>query len=279
MKQRCYCKHSKVYPICDGTHSQEGWSCKVSEKPDLKLVFSASPSSFNLARKAAHHFDGESLLNIRQRLQGETFVYLCDGSNYTHFEDCVNKVETSRKVFINLTDYLPFPRLEGWTLGNIHRDEMHPLMELEKILNDFDKSQHATDLGRIFVSHAVGDEEVLEPAIRKLRKSLDWEIFLCGDSIQNGPWFEQIEHHLRNCDSYLFVVSSKSVESVFCAFESGYATALKKPCAIVSLDGCMPPKYLQHLQVFDCSRLAMQKPWLNSQETLIDCIFQALDSI
>ena len=85
MRQRCYCKYSKIYPICDGTHSQEGWSCEVSEKPDLKLVFSASPSSFNLAQKAAHHFDGKSLLNIRHRL------HIKDSDTVIMYSGSVNK--------------------------------------------------------------------------------------------------------------------------------------------------------------------------------------------
>ena len=279
MKRRCFCGQSILYPVCDGQHNQLGWTCASPEQPDPDLLISASPHSFNLAEKAAHHFKAKTLLNIRSQQHSQTLLYFCDGSDYAHFRRFDENTSAVKRILINLGEHLPHPNKGNWDVYQMAQDEIHPIIEIEKILNGQSSSLRAGSQRKIFLTHAIQDEDLLEPVIHKLRQDLGWEIFLCADSIQAGGWFEQIEQELKNCDCQLFIVSKASIDSVFCAFETGLAMAWNKPIAMVGLDGHKPPAYLQHLQMFDCGRLANQKPWLNASEVLMDCTLSALGSV
>ena len=279
MKRRCYCGDSQSFPLCDGKHTELGWSCNLSEKVDPVILMSASPRSYNLAQKAADHFEGFSSLNTRRLIFCETFVYFCDGSNYDHWFNFSKKVNAGRKILVNLGHHLPHPRDEDWLVYSLAEDDTDLLIEIDQILKGKSSSLKSKTSKKIFVSHSVDDEALLEPVINSLRRYLGWELFVCSDSIRGGPWFEQIKIELRNCDYQLFFVSENTNRSVFCAFEAGLGLAWQKPLALVSLDGSKPPSYLQHLQMWDALRLAQNKPWLNSHEILVDCVLKSLESI
>ena len=48
------------------------------------------------------------------------------------------------------------------------------------------------------------------------------------------------------------------------------ATALGKPVRLVSLDGSLPPVFIQHLQTADLERLGRSRPWLERHDLLLE---------
>ena len=52
-------------------------------------------------------------------------------------------------------------------------------------------------------------------------------------------------------DLFVVLLSEASLASPFCAFEIGYASALGKPLHLISLDGSLPPVFVQHLHAVD----------------------------
>ena len=279
MKRRCYCGQSKSFPLCDGRHTDLGWSCNYSDEVDPVILMSGSPRSYNLAQKAANHFQGISMLNARRLMFCETFVYFCDGSDYGHWLNFSEKVSAERKILVNMGHHLPHPGDEDWLVYSLSEDEIHPLIELDEIIKGRLNSLELETSKKIFISHSVDDEAQLENIVRSLRRYLGWEVFVCSDSIRSGPWFDQIKAELKNSNFQLFFISETTNRSVFCAFEAGLGLAWDKPIALVSLDGSKPPIYLQHLQMWDSVRLRQNKPWLNSEEILMDCVLKSVGSI
>ena len=275
---RCYCGKSESYPRCDGKHTELGWSCGNTDDVDPILLFSASPKSYNLAQRVADHLQGTSILNARELFFCKTFVYFCDGSDYDHWAHLSSKINADRKILINLGANLPHPNDADWQVYYIAENEIYPIVEIEQILQGQSQAIKHLNSKKVFVTHAVEDEVRLEPIIQKLRQFLAWDLFVCNDSIKSGPWFEQIRDKLQVCDIQLFIISEASNRSVFCAFEAGLGMAWAKSTTMVSLDGSKPPSYLQHLQMWDAVRIGKQKPWLNAQEILMNCILNALGS-
>ena len=133
---------------------------------------------------------------------------------------------------------------------------------------------------RIFVSHAVADEARLFPVLQALREQYGLELFVCADSIPSGhEWQQVIRAQLTQCDLFLIVSSKATVSSVYCAFETGMATALEKPVRVIHLEGDATLPYLSHVQASEIPRLLARKPWLTEDEALLDAVLDGLSAL
>ena len=129
---------------------------------------------------------------------------------------------------------------------------------------------------KVFLSHAVHDEDRLFPTIHTLREQFGTQVFVCADSVPMGsPWRASIADHLKRCDLFVLVASKASLSSVYCAFEMGMAIALKKDIRIVTLDGVSPPAFVSDIQAIDIERLVARKPWLDESDGLLDAMLEA----
>ena len=131
---------------------------------------------------------------------------------------------------------------------------------------------------RIFVSHAVSDEATLLPVLGYLENLYSIEFFICSRIPSQANWYNEIEHHLRASDIVWAFLSSGFSSSTFCAFEIGMSRALKKDIQLFSLDGGLPPAYIQHQQMYSLTRIQSHFPWLSDTEALIQSCTRALNS-
>jgi len=83
---------------------------------------------------------------------------------------------------------------------------------------------------------------------------------------------------LRNQDRFIALLSKISLASHFCSFEIGSANALSKPIALISLDGSVPPVFVQHIQAIDLPRILLQESWLDPQDALLRELLNVLGS-
>jgi hypothetical protein len=124
---------------------------------------------------------------------------------------------------------------------------------------------------RVFLSHAVADEDRLLPLVEGLRRNYRLDIFLCADSIRYGEdWKETIRTEIDRSDLFLFVNSAAARKSTFCAFEAGMALALGRPTSLLNLDGAELPLFLQDLQASDVVRLRANRPWLSPSDAILE---------
>lgn len=108
----------------------------------------------------------------------------------------------------------------------------------------------APPLPRVFVSHAVSDEAVILPVVDRLRALYGLEAFVCADSIADGAdWAGAIAAALEASDCFLLLLSAAVRRSHFCSFEVGYAVGKGVPLRIISLDGTLPPAFVQHVHM------------------------------
>ena len=57
-KKRCACGRSQRFPLCDGNHSSEGWTCSTLDSLPVQRAFLAGPHLVNLAERLAHGMGG-----------------------------------------------------------------------------------------------------------------------------------------------------------------------------------------------------------------------------
>jgi hypothetical protein len=130
-----------------------------------------------------------------------------------------------------------------------------------------------------FLSHAVQDEPLLQGAVDYLREQLGARLFLCADSISPGrPWKHEIESALLASDRFVFFGSAASASSAYCAFEAGFASALRKDIRVVLCDDTPVPAFLASIQAVSVPRTLRRRPWLTEHEVIVDALLDALDA-
>jgi len=130
---------------------------------------------------------------------------------------------------------------------------------------------------RLFLTHSVADEGRLFPVVECLRQQYQLSVFVCADSIAPGTdWQTEIRNQLERCDRMLFLSSGAANRSTFCGFEAGMATALGKPIHVINLDGTRLPDYLQQIQAIDVTRLQSRKPWLTTEDALLEACLESI---
>ena len=253
-------------PICDGSHSAEGWRCDAPGVDKIEQVFVASTYLRNLADRLAWKTGGVSLHMTDGEVHCDRLVVLTDGHGAAAWVPQLKRVHAEEILIVGVGPAASrlARRFPEAVFVAVPDDPIEALWaaSLAAISGEGGVSE-AEPMPRIFLSHAVADETALFPIIERLREEEGADIFVCADSIVPGTeWQAVLKRELRARDLFLFVSTAASKVSAFCAFEAGIATALGKPIRIVSPDGTTPPAHLQHIQSMDAERLRMRKPWL-----------------
>ena len=275
-----------MFPLCDGTHKTaaagaDGWQCGEAAAALVDRCFVAGPSLENLAERLAA--DGSSV--AYHRAPGPTsareLVVLTDGTDLEGLRAHVAAVSASQKLVlgVGIAAGLLEAVFEGFVVRSVASDDLHLYRAAKHALASGDVAEPARSLQRAFLSHAVVDEPTIAPALGYLRKQFRADLFVCADSIVGGEdWRRAIVKELDDRPLFVALVSRAFRASTFCAFEVGYAVAKRRRVLAVSLDGEVPPAYMQHLHMTDLVRRQATRPWLDASSLLIDALLQALDS-
>lgn len=275
----CVCGRSAALPWCDGSHEDEAWACDVGARWS-RLAFCASHRFENLALRLAAHYRG-AVVRPGQRVEADRCVVLVDGSDLDGVQASSAGVVADDRLVIAFG--VPAPALRPLFPGAAIVDigPTHAFAAWRKACEVIDgMSPEVAGEGALasaFVSHAVADEPIIAPATRVASQVFGARLFWCADSIPSGAtWQADIVEALRSHDLFVYLLSGASRMSSFCAFELGMAYAIGKPIHVISLDGTMPPAFIQHLQAVDLPRLRRTRPWMDLDDLLIEQLLTAL---
>ena len=278
MGGRCVCGRSATFPLCDGSHDSEDWSCAGT--PGGTVVRGGRHLASAAARLAHHlgaelHHDGLVPPASVQRL-----LLLVDASDLPDLPRHVAAVPAERVevLAIDLPASAIAPTLPRARVREVPcPNPLHLWRQVRAALDDHAPIDHAPRLARGFVSHAVADEPHLLPVVDRLRRHAGAELFVCADSLQPGDrWLDRILAALDEADRFVLVVSAASVASTFCAFEAGWARRAGTPIHSVSLDGTPPPAFVGDVQMIDVVRHRAARPWLSEAEALTEAMVRVL---
>lgn len=278
-KIRCACGKSQVMPWCDGSHKNENWACEPVQKHQVNRAFFSTSGLLNLAKRLAWRFDGD-LVMAGENVQGKRLIVIDDGSSLPRLKESLSEFKFEQTLFVGID-------LAAATVANALDIEHH--LELTGSLTDIyvqlestveqwyqgrpvksNRSLDCPQLNKMFISHAVADETLLLPMANSLRELTEMDVFMCFDSIEKGEkWRRQIESALRDCELFVMIVSKSSIQSTYCAFETGSAISLGKPICLISIDGSLPPAYISQIHCIDLMREIAAKPWLDIQSALM----------
>lgn len=275
----CVCGRSQTLPFCDGAHVEEGWACQA-EASWAALAVAASARWQNLARRLAHEVGGRLVEPGAAPARAERLVLLVDAGDLDGPRALAAQVEADEQVVMALgvaaRALAPaFPGARLVDLGAAGPLEAFHAAQRALEAAPSEGAAQPSRLRSLFVSHAVADEELLLPAAAALRAQHGAALFLCADSLaMTQDWQAGIQGALRDHDAFVLLVSEASRASHFCSFEVGYGLALDKPMALVSLDGTMPPAFVQHLQCADLPRRGAARPWVERGDLLVEALLE-----
>jgi hypothetical protein len=282
-KKRCICGRSSTPPLCDGSHRDEGWVCGTPTDEWSEVGFVASHSLTNLAERLAHRTSGLAVHRLQGSLHCDRLFILTDGQDVAALHRQLERVESPHHVVIAVgcdPEVIRWAFERALCVGVSGADTAQLWAEVERIVGSpTGDNQPGEDLPRprIFLSHAVADEDRLLPLIEGLRRNYRLDIFLCADSIRYGDaWKETIKTQVIRSDVFLFINSAAARKSTFCAFEAGMALALGKPVSLLNLDGAELPLFLQDIQASDVLRLRNSRPWLSPSDAILEAILGLL---
>ena len=274
MKKRCICGHAQSFPLCDGSHQSNGWSCAQQMIQHQKHVVISSYHYQSLAQKWAYHLNGKMLESADRTLHCDRLWIFCDGSDIDQLilQQKVIRAKQVSLVAINSDPSFLYRLGTIDDLKIINDDLKIPLwtqlqVETQKAQKEEQRS--------IFLSHAVADEATLLTMLTMLRNQLGHHVFSCSDSIAaGGNWYMEISEALNHSDYVLCVLSESFSRSTFCGFEVGMARALKKNIRLVSIDDTLPPSYAQDIQMLSVPRYMRTHTWLTFEEALLECMLK-----
>ena len=272
--RRCICGRSQTFPICDGAHGSQNWSCTPSSHVEKVVI--ACPHYHSFAEWLAHQNQGMAAHQQKPDSCDE-LIMIYDGCDINMIQQQIVQLPHRKQRWIHVHDFLP----DALQFSDNHQ---HFHIDATKLnIQDFSWSQalpikrYRPSKQSIFASHAVLDEAILTPCIEKIQQHYHPNLFFCRNSIQLGTlWQEQIQQKLEQSEIIWAFVSKNFCQSTFCAFEIGYAKALKKPIIPIVIDHAPIPAYIQEYNALYYERHKMLQPWLNPEELILDMCLTTL---
>jgi len=276
MPGRCICGRSETFPVCDGGHQSESWSC---DHIGGGTIVRGGRHLTSAALRLAHHLGARPVDPadpVPERAQ--RLVLLVDATDLPDLPTHLSR-PTADHVEILAVD-LPAAAVQTVAPEATVREVRcpNPLQLWRAVTAALaDQPARPAELDSAFVSHAVADEPLLLPVVDRLRRHAGADLFLCADSLQPGDrWLDRILAELDAARRFLLVVSAASAGSTFCAFETGWARRAGTPIYTVSLDGTPPPAFVGDVQAVDLVRHRAARPWLTPDEALTDVLVDLL---
>lgn len=115
----------------------------------------------------------------------------------------------------------------------------------------------ARRIKQLFVSYSRDDKHWTYEFAKALRDDLTYSAFVDYRNIHIGTdWWRTICENIEACDCAIYVMTPKSVESLYCRAEIDYLLALNKPILPIMLKSCTFPdelsrKRVQYLTISD----------------------------
>lgn len=281
-KRRCICGKSSTLPVCDFSHKSENWECASDVGSVFPWCFVAGPHNLNLAEKLAAELNGVTAHTTSNNIIATKEVVLTEGTDLESVMVLDARVSAQEKIVIglNVDPDLLRPVFADAQVVSVSGETLELWQQIRNMCRDSDFAtctSQSREFKSAFLSHAVADELIIQKPLEYLRRFFNADIFACADSIASGSdWQSQIVDNLDEKDLFVLLLSKSAIQSTFCAFEIGYATAMKKEIAIVSIDGSSPPSFIQHIQMSDVARLIQRNPWLETEEALLETLLQLL---
>ena len=236
MDRRCVCGRSRRFPVCDGSHTEKGWSCAPAQVKTKDTVILSVSHYLSLAEKWSYRLGAIHSSRVNEMLRCNDLWIVCDG---TDFERLLVEKERILAARIHLVaigcDPIFLQQLGPFYSTHLLRDEgIGSLWAQLLALEPHKTNTSVAAIPRIFLSHAVADDHILLPVVNYMRRYFKADIFVCSDSIRQGSnWYETIEKAIRDSEILFFAISQSFLRSSFCAFEVGVARAKKAPFSLL----------------------------------------------
>ncbi|MGC6507197.1 MAG: TIR domain-containing protein [Myxococcota bacterium] len=280
--KRCICGRSNQFPLCDGQHGTLNWKCSPSSAQFHDRVIIGSSHYRSLTEEMAHRHQLVTHHTHPGVTHCDELIIIHDPDDITPLLGKIERIEHSRRRIISI-DCLPsailirHPKTMGFQVNSNPLTELR--VQVDQLLNAC-KSQAKQLPESIFISHSIADEMDLKPCINRLRSQYQNHPFVCEDSIAAGHnWNQEIEQALRRSSVVLAFCSSAYQKSTYCAFEIGFAQALKIPIRPILIDDTYPPSHLQHLNAPSVQRIHRNNPWYTKTDAMMAAIFRALKDL
>ncbi len=198
--QRCICGLSKAFPICDGSHRSQGWSCSVTPGERAAFAFIAGPHHENLAERLAAELGGVAVHTREGSLQANQLVAITDGTDLGSVTAMVERVQAPSKLALalNLSPQWLSNVFPQWSTRQVDAQGLALWDAVLAALAGPEGSEaEGAILARAFISHAVADEGLIVEPLDYLRHHYRADLFLCADSIDAGRvWHDEIVQQL-----------------------------------------------------------------------------------
>src|SRR5690349_25055818 len=100
---------------------------------------------------------------------------------------------------------------------------------------------------KLFVSYARDDKPWVNEFCTALRDTAQHEVLIENENVPAADWWLTILDNIEACECFVYVISEKSLRSIYCNAELDYALALNQPILPLMLQGCpYPPKLEGH---------------------------------
>jgi hypothetical protein len=132
----------------------------------------------------------------------------------------------------------------------------------------------AKSIKNIFMSYSRDDKHWTYEFAKALRDDLNYSVFVDYRNIYIGTnWWRTICENIESADCIIYVMTQKSIESIYCSAEIDYALSLNKPILPIMLKNCTFPrklgdKQIQYLTMRD--DMQIEKTLLQLQQGLFE---------
>lgn len=103
----------------------------------------------------------------------------------------------------------------------------------------------------LFISYSRDDRAWAKELWRNLRDKSQRNPWIDEELKLASQWWTSILEAIENCDVCIFIMSPKSLESIYCQAEVMYALGLNKPILPIMLKECEIPAEISHFQYLD----------------------------
>ena len=118
---------------------------------------------------------------------------------------------------------------------------------------------------RLFISYSRDDRAWVYELWRALRDRAHHDAWIDQRIIPATDWWESILQNIETCETFVYIMTPKCVESIYCGAELAYALALNKPILPLMLKPCDVPS--------EVKRRRIQYFTVTEKESLGDVLF------
>ncbi|MCA0456405.1 MAG: SUMF1/EgtB/PvdO family nonheme iron enzyme [Chloroflexi bacterium] len=104
-------------------------------------------------------------------------------------------------------------------------------------------------MSKLFISYSRDDKAWVYELWRGLRDRAHHDAWIDQRLMPAQDWWEGILQNIETCECFIYIMSPKCVESIYCTAELNYALALNKPIVPLMLKQCDTPQSLKSRRI------------------------------